>query len=126
MRWRLLLEELRPHIQHDTGIINIVVDTLIRLKCTNTKEYESDVPTKNKLQKLFANTKKKVFKLFSLEKKLICVKEQREINKRSSYIKSLIKNKHLERYFKNIGNVNLILKYDNIYIPESIRETNID
>ena len=39
MRWRLILEEFGPNIQHIAGVDNIVSDTLIRLLNTSINKY---------------------------------------------------------------------------------------
>ena len=40
MRWRLILEEFGPNIQHISGVENIVADTLRRLPSTPNGKYE--------------------------------------------------------------------------------------
>ena len=127
MRWRFLLEEFGPHIHHIAGIDNIVANTLSRLKCTNTEEDENDIPTDNKLQELYANTRIRSIQAdFPLEKELIRVEQQHEFNKKNSYIKSLLEDKDSGYHFEKIDDVNLILKRDKIYIPESMRETTLN
>ena len=38
MRWRLILQEFGPNIQHIAGVDNIVADTLSRLPSTNNNK----------------------------------------------------------------------------------------
>ena len=107
MRWRLLLKEFGPHIHHISGIDNIVADTLSRLKCTNIEHNENEIPTETKLQELYTNTQIQSIQAdFLLVKELIHVEQQRELNKRNLYIKSLIKDKNSGYYFEKIDDVN--------------------
>ena len=41
MRWRLILEEFGPNIQHIAGVDNIVADTLSRLTYTPSNKYKT-------------------------------------------------------------------------------------
>ena len=40
MRWRLILGEFGPNIQHIAGVENIVADTLSRFPSTSSKNYD--------------------------------------------------------------------------------------
>ena len=61
-----------------------------------------------------------------MEKELIRVEQQLEFNKKNSHIKSLIDDKDSGYHFGNVDDVNLILKQNKIYIPESMRETTLN
>ena len=56
-----------------------------------------------------------VFKLtFLLEKELIRVEQQLELNKNKSHIKSFIEDKDSGYHFEKIDNANLTIKHNNI------------
>ena len=41
MRWRIIIEEFRPNIQHIAGVDNIVADTISRLPSTPSNKNET-------------------------------------------------------------------------------------
>ena len=123
IRWHLLLEEFGPHIHHIAGVNNIVADTLSRVKSSNVREDKNESSEKRMLQELYAATKIQSIRAeFPLEKGLICDKQQKELNKRRSILKTLIEDKNSGYTTSNINDVKLVLKDNKIYIPESMRE----
>ena len=115
MRWRLLLEEFGPHIHHIAGVNNIVADTLSRVKSSNVGEDENESSQKQMLQELYAATKiRSIQAEFPLEKGLICNKQQKELNKRRSILKTLMEDKNSGYTMSNIDDVKLVLNDDNI------------
>ena len=124
MRWRLLLEEFGPHIHHIAGVDNIVADNLSRLKSSNAEEDENDVPADTKLQELYSNQKiRSIQSEFPLDKELIKIEQVKELNKKRSHLKSLLKNKKSEFTSETIDDVKLIMKDNKIYIPHTMRES---
>lgn len=127
MRWRLLLEEFGPQIHHIAGVDNIVADTLSRLKSSNAEEDGDDVSTTDKLQEMYANTRVRSIQAdFPLEKELIRVEQNKELNRRNSKLKKLVDDKKSDYYFGRVDDVKLVLKDNKIYIPESMREATLN
>ena len=67
MRWRLILEEYRPDLQHLKGDKNVVADALSRLHLLPPTKSEcnldiEDIPTTHKLAEAFAHACKEISK----------------------------------------------------------------
>ena len=79
------------------------------------------------LQELYAAMKiRSIQAEFPLEKGLIRDEQQKELKKKKSILKTLIDNKNSGYTINNIDDDQLVLKDDNIYIPESMRETTLN
>ena len=75
------------------------------------------------LQELYENALIQIIQGgFPLEKELICVEQQYELNRHNSHIEFIIKDKDFGYHFENIDDVKVILKHETLYIPESMRE----
>ena len=85
------------------------------------------------LQELYAAIKiQSIQAEFPLEKGFIRDEQQKELKKKKSTLKTLINNKNsglqliTSMMFNSINDVQLVLKDDKIYIPESMRETTLN
>ena len=58
-----------------------------------------------------------------MDKELIRDEQQKELKKKESILKTLINDKNSGYTINNIDNVQLVLRDDKIYLPESMRET---
>ena len=127
MRWQLILEEFGPHIHHIAGVDNVLADTLSQLKSSNMEQDVQHAPTECKLQELYANNRIRSIQAdFPLEKELIREEQRKELRLRNSKLKALIEDKDKDYYYKDVDGVKLVLKDKRIYIPESLRETNLN
>jgi hypothetical protein len=54
MRWRLILEEFGPNIQHIPGIDNIVADTLSRFPSANYERHDTSTDSLVRANEFFA------------------------------------------------------------------------
>jgi hypothetical protein len=89
MRWRLILEEFGPNIQHIPGVDNIVADTLSRLPSANTDRAEDD--TSPETNKMFVTNGTATDDSFPLTLSSVLREQNKELNKQSSKL-----SKHLE------------------------------
>ena len=122
MRWRFVLEEFGPHIHHIAGIDNIVADTLSCVKSSNVGEDKSESSQKRMLQELYAAIKiRSIQAEFPLEKELMRNKQQKELEKKKSALKTLINDKNSGYTINNIDNVQLLNS-----LTHTVRGANID
>jgi hypothetical protein len=123
MRWRLILEEFGPNIQHIAGTDNVVADMLSRLPSANSDRdepehsdaqchvnaifaIEEDTPTDDRFPLLL----NKVFN-----------EQQKELNKHKSKIKALLKDKKSGFNKGQLQGHTLIMYDGKIYVPETLR-----
>jgi hypothetical protein len=85
MRWRLILKEFGPNIQHIPGVDNIGVDTLSRLPSANTdREDDSSTESLRRTNKLFVTDGQATDDSFPLTLSTVLREQNKELNKQSS------------------------------------------
>ena len=125
MRWRLILEEFGPNIQHIAGLDNVVADTLSRLPSANTDEKDSpctplDSHQANELFALDNETES-----FPLSLSLVHREQQKELNKRNSKLKPKLAND--DQYTQQeLEDIKLIFYNNKIYVPQSLRRRTLN
>jgi hypothetical protein len=81
MRWRLILKEFGPNIQHIPGVDNIVVDTLSRLPSANTdREDDSSTESLHRTNKLFVTNVQATDDSFPLTLSTVLREQNKELN----------------------------------------------
>jgi hypothetical protein len=122
MRWRLILEEFGPNIQHIAGIDNVVVDMLSCVPSANSDQDELEPSTAQcHANKIFAiekdTTNNDGFPLMLIR---VFNEQQKELCNNKSKIKALLKDKNY-RYNKSHFEGHTLIMYEGkIYVPESL------
>ena len=124
MRWRLILEEFGPDIQHISGEMNIVADAMSRLPTTNQDQKEQCTDARGLASKELEQME--VFILsdeeyFPLELSLVQEIHNIELNKRQSQLKKTLKNNKSNYHFLVLDGFKLVAFKGKIYVPVALR-----
>jgi hypothetical protein len=123
MRWRLILGEFGPNIQHIAGINNVVADMLSHVPSANCDQDELEPSNaQHHAKELFAlevNTANDDG--FPLLLSKVFNEQQKELNNNKSKIKALLENKKSGYVSHLFEGHTLIMYEDKIYVPQSLR-----
>ena len=123
MRWRPILEEFGPNIQHIAGVDNIVVETLSRLPSTPSDKYN---PCTRKDQCCAAD----LFAIGRVENNEDCFpinilivqrEQQKELRKVNSNLSTYIFDRGSGYSMQELDNVEIICYDSKIYMLQSLR-----
>ena len=93
MRWRLILEEFGPNIQHIAGVDNVVADALSRLPSANTDERDPVLEGRHQANgDMFAITREEETGSFPLALSLVREEQLKEAKDKKSNLTAEIKN----------------------------------
>jgi len=121
MRWRLILEEFGPNIQHIAGVDNIVADTLSRLPSANI---ERDDPSTSQGQfranEFFAFNAQAVDDGFPLALLTVQQEQNKELELKNSKLKTNLKDKESGYNKQDLNGIEIIFHKNKIYVPTSL------
>ena len=123
MRWRLILEEFGPNIQHIAGIDNVVADMLSHVPSANSERVEPPEPSdaQSHANALFAlEVEEAIDNGFPLTLIRVFNEQQNELSKRNSKIKALLDKKESGYVVSNFEGHALIMHEKKMYVPESL------
>ena len=128
MRWRLIIEDFGPNIQHIAAVENILADTLSRLPSLPRDKYE---PCTRKAQcstkKLFAIVREESNEKFPPLNILIVQREQqKEPRNINSNLSTYIYDQGSGYSMQELDNVEIICYDSKIYVPQSMRRRVLD
>jgi hypothetical protein len=126
MRWRLILEEFGPNIQHIAGVDNTVADTLSRLPSANRDEQTQSTDRESRhANELFAINEPSA-DAFPLTLALVQAEQNKEKTDRKSDLSTNLKNKIKEFKTQVIDDVEIYFLNSKIYVPKSLRRRTLD
>jgi hypothetical protein len=112
MRWRLILEEFGPNIQHIPGVDNIVVaDTLSRLPSANTDREDDSTAGESRTNKLFVTNGQATDDSFPLTLSTVLREQNKELNKQSSKLSEHLEDKESGYNKQVLDDVELIFYF---------------
>ena len=129
MRWRLILEEFGPDIQHIKGEDNIVADAISRLPTTNEDQNEHSTVTRGLSSEKLAEMEMYVLdddEAFPLNLSLVRKTQQLELKLRNSKLQTLIDDKKSGYNVITLEGVELIAFEDKIYVPVRLRQRTME
>lgn len=131
MRWRLILEEFGPDIQHISGEDNIVADAISRLPTTtNEDQNEQSTEAQGSSSEMLAEMEMFVLdddeEAFPLNLSLVRKTQQLELNQKDSKLKKLVKDKKSGYNVMTIDTIEIIAFEDKIYVPLKLRKRTIE
>ena len=115
MRWRLILEEFGPDIQHIKGEDNVVADAISRLPMSEMSKIEDE---------FFIQEDQEAE--FPLDLRLVQERTEIELNEVNSPLKKLINDKKSGYNINTIDNIELVTYQDKIYVPKSLRRRTLE
>ena len=115
MRWRLILEEFGPDIQHIKGEDNVVADAISRLPMSEMSKIEDE---------FFIQEDQEAE--FPLDLHLVQERTEIELNEVNSPLKKLINDKKSGYNINTIDNIELVTYQDKIYVPKSLRRRTLE
>ena len=131
MRWRLILEEFGPNIEHIAGVDNIVADTLSRHPSANIEDDDINSEATNKpaeaekVKQLYVannnsdNNNDDV--VFPLTLSVVHAELQLELQNADSKINTYLNDNSSGYKTKRFDDVELVFYDDRIYVPSSLR-----
>jgi len=123
MRWRLILEEFGPDIQHVKGEDNIVADAISRLPTTNEDPRDTRTDSHGLLElEQFALEENEAF---PLNLPLVRQAQQLELNNNAT-LQKLINDTTSSYAMTTLDDVELITYESKIYVPLSLRQRTLE
>ena len=129
MRWRLILEEFGPDIQHIKGVDNTVADAISRLPTTNQDSKETCTEAQNPSSKTLAEMEHLLVEddeVFPLDLPLVQKAQQIELNKTNSKLKQMLDNNKSGYKQTKLDAMKIITYKDKIYVPVRLREKTLE
>ena len=126
MRWRLILEEFGPNIQHIPGVDNIVADTLSRLPSANTDREDDSTERLCRTNKLFVTNETATDDSFPLTLSTVLREQDKELNKQNSKLSKHLEDKESGYNKQVLDDVELIFYKNKIYVPQCLRRRTLD
>lgn len=120
MRWRMILEEFNPTIEHIAGVDNVVADALSRIPSANSEDRKEKTAPNNK--ELFAVTRAYDEGTFPLDRVLLQQEQLKELRQRSSKLQQLIDDQSSEFHMSVLDDIEFIMYRDRLYVPKTLRE----
>ena len=123
----MILEEFGPDIRHISGEKNIVADAISRLPTTAIDQNRHRTETDDQKNSTFLTKSSEFLVLqneegFPLDLPLVQEEQLKELNKKNSKLKQLLKTKSSGYYKdKSLYDTELILHEKRIYVPASLR-----
>jgi hypothetical protein len=117
IRWRMMLEEFGPTVEHVPGETNVVADALSRLEITH-KDSDEEATEDEKPQLTYVSRKEVESESFPMNPSLISKEQKKDKSLQQNY-----KNDKSKRYsLKKVEGVELIHFEGRIFIPKTLRE----
>ena len=132
MRWRLILEEFGPNIQHIAGVDNIVADTLSRHPSANhddEDEFDSSTPDgkeSSRVKELFTTTRENDEIAFPLTLSLVHDEQQHELRQPRSKLETYLSDNNSGYKTKMFNEFDIVFYDDRIYVPKSLRRRTLE
>ena len=126
MRWRLILEEFGPNIQHIAGVDNTVADTLSRLPSANNDESIPSTSQGSRHAKELFAINATTTSGFPLNLSLVQEEQNKELSQEGSKLKTNLEDIQSEFTKQELDNVEIIFYKNKIYVPKTLRRRTID
>jgi hypothetical protein len=135
MRWRLILEEFGPNIEHIAGVDNTIADMLSRHPSANVEDNDDAAGTKeisnefDKVKQLYVannNNNNNDNVAFPLTLALVYAELQIELQDDNSKINSYLNDINSRYEKREFDDVELVFYDDRIYVPSSLRRRTLE